>query len=111
MIKEYKIRDFLKRIKNQVEINDGCLYKRLTIKTNHQGVTLRDIADGALIGTKSQFIVNGGDFILSKIDARYGAFGIIPKELDGAIITGNFWTYKVDTDLVDIEWFFYFTHS
>jgi len=107
MVKEYKIRDFLKRIKTQVEVEDGCSYKRLTIRTNHQ----RDIADGSLIGTKSQFIVNGGDFILSKIDARYGAFGIIPLELDGAIITGNFWTYKVDTDLVDTEWFFYFTHS
>src|SRR5690606_13335540 len=49
--------------------------------------------------------------ILSKIDARNGAFGIIPEELDGGIITGNFWTYKVDTELVDTEWFFYFTHS
>ena len=52
-----------------------------------------------------------GDFILSKIDARNGAFGIIPKELNKAIITGNFWTYSVDTNLIDTEWFFYFTHS
>lgn len=111
MVKEYKIGDFLKRVKNAIEIQDGVLYKRVTIKTNHQGVTLRDQADGSVIGTKSQFTVSGGDFILSKIDARYGAFGIIPEELDGAIITGNFWTYKVDTEIVDTEWFFYFTHS
>jgi type I restriction enzyme, S subunit len=111
MVKEYKIGDFLKRVKNAIEIQDGVLYKRVTIKTNHQGVTLRDQADGSVIGTKNQFTVSGGDFILSKIDARYGAFGIIPEGLDGAIITGNFWTYKVDTAIVDTEWFFYFTHS
>jgi restriction endonuclease S subunit len=33
---------------------------------------------------------------LSKIDARNGAFGVVPEELDNAIITGNFWTFDVD---------------
>ncbi len=110
-MQEYKIANFLKRVKNQINIEDSNLYKRITIRTNHQGVKLRNETLGIEIGTKKQFIVNGGDFILSKIDARYGAFGIIPDELDKAIITGNFWTYEVDTELVDTEWFFYFTHS
>ena len=48
---------------------------------------------------------------MSKIDARYGAFGIIPEDLDGAIITGNFWTYKLDENKINAEWFFYFTQS
>src|SRR5690606_14172735 len=48
---------------------------------------------------------------LSKIDARYGAFGIAPEEVDGAIITGNFWAYDVDFSLVNIEWFNQFTNS
>lgn len=107
----FKIGNFLKRVKETIEIEDSVKYKRVTIRANHQGVFLRDTAFGSTIGTKNQFRVYGGDFILSKIDARYGAFGIIPSELDGAIITGNFWTYKVDINLVNTEWFFYFTHS
>jgi len=110
-MKQFVIGDFLKRIKKPIEIEDGVIYKRVTISGNHKGVSLRDSVNGSTIGTKKQFTVIGGDFIMSKIDARNGAFGIIPLELDGAIITGNFWTYKVDTDLVDTEWFFYFTHS
>lgn len=106
-----KIGDFLNRVKNPIELNDSIEYKRVTIKTNHQGVLLRDVEIGAKIGTKKQFTITKGDFILSKIDARNGAFGIIPNDLDGAIITGNFWTYEVDKELVDTEWFFYFTHS
>ncbi|GBF22430.1 type-1 restriction enzyme EcoKI specificity protein [Arenibacter sp. NBRC 103722] len=111
MIRQFKIGDFLKRIKNQIDINDSVKYKRVTVSGNHNGVSLRDEVLGSAIGTKKQFTIKGGNFILSKIDARNGAFGIIPQELDNAIITGNFWTYSVDTKLIDIEWFFYFTHS
>lgn len=111
MTRQFKIGDFLKRIKNQIDINDSVKYKRVTVSGNHKGVSLRDELIGSAIGTKKQFTIKAGDFILSKIDARNGAFGIIPDELDNAIITGNFWTYSVDTNLIDIEWFFYFTHS
>lgn len=111
MTRQFKIGDFLKRIKNQIDINDSVKYKRVTVSGNHKGVSLRDEVLGSAIGTKKQFTIKGGNFILSKIDARNGAFGIIPAELDNAIITGNFWTYSVDTNLIDIEWFFYFTHS
>lgn len=111
MTRQFKIGDFLNRIKNQIDIIDSVKYKRVTVSGNHRGVSLRDELIGSSIGTKRQFIIKGGDFILSKIDARNGAFGIIPQELDNAIITGNFWTYSVDTKLIDIEWFFYFTYS
>lgn len=111
MTRQFKIGDFLKRIKNQIDIDDSVKYKRVTVSGNHNGVSLRDEVLGSAIGTKKQFTIKGGNFILSKIDARNGAFGIIPEELDNAIITGNFWTYSVDTNLIDIEWFFYFTHS
>ncbi len=37
-----KIGDFLKRKKRTVEITDEKTYKRVTIKTNHQGVNQHD---------------------------------------------------------------------
>lgn len=106
-----KIGSFLKRKRDAIEIKDNIEYKRITIKTKHQGVYLRDNLKGSLIGTKLQFTVNAGQFLLSKIDARLGAFGIVPKELNGAIITGNFWTFDVDKEKVNIDWFNLFTSS
>ncbi len=35
-------------------------------------------------------VARRGQFILSRIDARNGAFGIVPGELDGAIVTNDF---------------------
>lgn len=90
------IGDFLTRNKAGVEIQDEEEYKRVTIKIKNGGVFLRDVEIGKNIGTKNQFIISKGQFLLSKIDARNGAFGVVPEEVNGAIITGNFWTFDVD---------------
>ncbi len=109
--KKYKFGDFLTRSKIPVDIQDEKEYKRVTIKTKHQGISVRDIEKGKKIGTKKQFILKAGQFVLSKIDARYGAFGIAPEDVDDAIITGNFWAYDVDFSIINIEWFNQFTNS
>lgn len=91
-----RIGEFLTRSKEQVSIQDGILYKRPTIRMNGNGISLRDEVDGKLIGTKNQFRIYKNQFLLSKIDARNGAFGVVPAELNEGIITGNFWTFNVD---------------
>jgi restriction endonuclease S subunit len=95
------IGDFLKRNKTPISIKNNVLYKRATIKINGKGINLRDEIDGERIGTKNQFLISKAQFLLSKIDARNGAFGVVPDELDGGIITGNFWTFSVDYKLIN----------
>lgn len=92
----FRIGDFLTRNKTTITVEDDQTYKRVTIKINNGGVYLRDTEKGVNIGTKSQFLVKDGQFLLSKIDARNGAFGVVPAEVNNAIITGNFWTFDVD---------------
>lgn len=95
------IGSFLLRAKDVVLVKDGIQYKRLTIKSNNGGIVVRDKLDGSKIGTKQQYRVKSGQFALSKIDARNGAFGVVPQSADGAIITSNFWTYNVIYDIVN----------
>jgi type I restriction enzyme S subunit len=49
-------------------------------------------------------LVTPGQFILSKIDARNGAFGIVPDELQGAIVTNDFPLYDVDNSKILTEY-------
>ena len=91
-----RIDSFLKRKKESVDIQDGVIYKRVTVSTKEEAITIRDEKEGQTIGTKKQFIIHEGQFLMSKIDARNGAFGVVPAIAEGAIITGNFWTYDVD---------------
>ena len=96
-----QIKEFLTRNKTAIEIQDNVYYKRATIKVRNGGIFLRDSVIGIKIGTKNQFVISKGQFLLSKIDARNGAFGVVPDVLDGGVITGNFWTFDVDYSKVN----------
>ena len=90
------IGEFLTRNRNIINVQDETVYSRVTVRGNNNGVYLRDKEIGSKIGTKRQYIVNNGQFIISKIDARNGAMGIVPDDLEGAIVTSDFPTFSVD---------------
>ena len=106
-----RIGDILTRNKTAVVVEDDTSYKQVTIRTNYKGVCLRGMQDGSTILTKNQFVVSAGQFILSRIDARNGAFGIIPDELEGAIVTNDFLAFDINEDEVEIEFFNVFLQS
>lgn len=106
-----RIRDILARNKTPVIVQDDITYKQVTIRTNYKGVVLRGTQSGSTIGTKNQFAVSSGQFILSRIDARNGAFGIIPEELEDAIVTNDFLAFDINEDEVEREFFNVFLQS
>ena len=106
-----RIGDFIHRVKDPVTLEDGIEYKQVTIRMNYKGVVLRGFKQGCDIKTKNQWRVRSGLFILSRIDARNGAFGIIPEELEGAIVSNDFLAYEIDQAEVDIEFFNSFLQS
>ena len=98
-----RIGEFLHKSRNQILIETGKKYQRVTIKINNGGVIPRDVEQGENIGTKQQFIVGEGQFLMSKIDARNGAFGIVPKQLEGAIVTNDFPAFEVNKGIINPE--------
>ena len=101
----------LTRVKDDIAVDDLTIYSRVTIRMNGNGVLLRDRVVGSEIGTKRQFVARAGQFVLSKIDARNGAFGVVPPECDNAIVTGNFWVFQFDVDRVCSSYFRYLSRS
>ncbi|UOQ80995.1 restriction endonuclease subunit S [Hymenobacter sp. 5414T-23] len=106
-----RIGDFLHRVRIPVDIKDDQDYNLVTIRMHHKGVALRGIKRGKDIGSKRMYRVAPGHFILSGIDARHGAFGIVPEELDGAVVTNDFWYFEVDEEQVDKELFLHLTST
>jgi restriction endonuclease S subunit/uncharacterized protein YwgA len=98
------IGDFLHRIKRPIDLDPASHYRLVTVRLKHKGVVLRGEKLGADIKSK-MYQVKEGDFILSGIDARNGAFGIVPPELDGAIVTNDFWYFEIDDEIVDKSFF------
>ena len=109
-MKKVKIGDFLHRIKRPIVLNSNNEYKLVTIKMHHKGVILRGFKKGSDIKSK-MYEVKEGDFILSGIDARNGAFGIVSKELDNAIVTNDFWYFSLDEEIIDKYFFLELTST
>lgn len=102
-----KFSDFLEQSKEKVEIEDDKTYKQITVKLYGKGAVLRDKKRGERIETKKQYKAKEGDLIVSKIDARNGALAIVPEELDGAVVTSDFPLFKVDTDIINLDFLRY----
>lgn len=95
--------------REKVEIIPDQEYQQVKVKMYHKGIQLRKVIIGNQIGSK-QFLANEGDFILSKIDARNGAMGIIPEELDNSIVTNDFPLFKFSED-INSKYFDYFSKT
>lgn len=89
--------DLVQRVRDMVDVADDEEYTRVTVKTDYGGICLRDKRKGREIGTKRQCRIRSGQLLVSKIDARNGAIGIVPADLAGGIVTGNFWVYAIRT--------------
>jgi type I restriction enzyme S subunit len=68
-------------------------YDEVTIRLWGKGVVSRGKVRGADVTTPRR-VVRANQLILSKIDARNGAIGLVPEELDGAIVSNDFPSFQ-----------------
>lgn len=81
----------------KITIQPDERYTRLTVRLFGKGISERDTPMGKEIGTKRQTPVREGQLIISKIDGKSGAIGLIPTQYDGAIVTQDFLTFDINT--------------
>jgi type I restriction enzyme S subunit len=84
-----------------IEIDDVVTYKRCRVQLHAQGIVLRDIAPGWSIKTKRQQVCRAGDFLVAEIDAKVGGFGIVPEELEGAVVSSHYFLFGIDETKLD----------
>lgn len=81
--------ELLDRSDDTATLNLEDQYHEVTIRLWGKGVVSRGNVRGSDVATTRRF-VRTNQFILSKIDARNGAVGLVPPELDGAIVSNDF---------------------
>lgn len=84
------LREILTKSENWIGLKPNEKYKQVTVKIWGKGVIERNEVTGAEISASKRLQVKSGQFIVSRIDARNGAFGLIPDCLDGAVVTNDF---------------------
>jgi type I restriction enzyme, S subunit len=91
-----KLGDLLIKNEKMVSLIPDEQYREVTIRLWGKGVVLRRVVTGAEIASERRFQVSTNQFILSRIDARNGATGIVPEELDGAVVTNDFPSFEAN---------------
>jgi type I restriction enzyme S subunit len=97
--------------KEFIEIDDFAQYKRCRVQLHAQGIVLRDTVQGVEIKTKQQQVCQAGEFLVAEIDAKLGGYGIVPEELDGAIVSSHYFLYVIDETKLDRRFLSYFIRT
>ncbi|MDP3438619.1 MAG: restriction endonuclease subunit S, partial [Azonexus sp.] len=80
----------LHEINRPVNLEPGTEYTLVTVRRSRGGVDKRSVLLGSEIKTPTQFFVAAGDFLISKRQIVHGACGIVPAELDGAVVSNEY---------------------
>ena len=106
-----RLGDLLIKSNNWIEVDPTQNYREVTVKLWGKGVTLRGTKNGADMGTGRRLRVSSGQFIVSRIDARNGAFGLIPESLNNAVVTNDFPVFDTKNELIYAEFLDYLSKT
>ena len=104
-----KISDVVELVERPADLEDEVLYKLVKAKRDRGGIVERDNLLGKEILVKNQFYIQEGDFLISKRQIVHGGCGIVPKHLEGAVVS-NEYNVLVGSKEMDIEFFSYFAN-
>jgi type I restriction enzyme S subunit len=90
--------DLLSPSEEWIQVDPEQTYREVTVKLWGKGVVLRREVPGSDFAGARRKIVRKRQFILSRIDARNGASGIVPESLEGAIVTNDFPVFEPKGD-------------
>lgn len=92
------LNEVLTRHDDWISLDPDTDYRQITVRLWGKGLAQRAIVKGSTIAAATQNRVKTGQFLISKIDARHGAFGLVPAELNGAVVSGDFPSFDVNAD-------------
>lgn len=98
---EYRLGDILRTVSyGSEEPEDKTVYKLVTVRSKQHDVVLRERMKGENIKTRPVRRIQEGQLLISRIGAKDGAIGIVPKELDGALVSSNFLVLEINESVV-----------
>ncbi len=108
--REVAFGDVLEVVKRPATIDPDQSYQLINVKRNRGGVIPRETKRGSEIKTQTQFYVAADDFVISRRQIVHGACGIVPPELDGALVSNEYSTLVPKNGLC-LKFLAYFSHT
>lgn len=106
-----KLEQVLKHRKEFIAIDDTQIYKRCRVQIHAKGIVPRDVVPGVEIKTKKQQVCEAGEFLVAEIDAKVGGYGIVPDQLDGAIVSSHYFLFQIDEAVLNRQFLEYYIQT
>lgn len=103
--------DVLRQRKDFITIDDTAQYKRCRVQLHARGVVLRDLVSGSDIKTKKQQVCRASEFLVAEIDAKVGGFGLVPDELDGAVVSSHYFLFESNRKVLEPRYLDYYCRT
>jgi type I restriction enzyme, S subunit len=103
--------DVIRQRSEFIEIDDFKAYKRCRVQLHAHGIVLRDVIQGTDIKTKKQQVCHAGEFLVAEIDAKVGGFGVVPNDLDGAVVSSHYFLFDLNEDVLNRRFLEYFVRT
>ena len=97
---QIRLQEVLNQNDNMEKVENTKIEKFITVGINGKGARERIIKDGKWPVPFVGYRVKGGQFIYSRIDARNGAFAIIPNSLNNAVVSKDFPIFDIDNNKI-----------
>ena len=103
--KSMSLDDVLLIQSDSLKMEDNESYKLITVKRRFGGITSRGNYLGKNVLVKNQFTIHEDEFVISKRQIVHGACGLVPKELEGAIVSNEYNVFRPVADKLDLDYF------
>ena len=99
----WKIRRLIRRVRRPIVVRPDMEYQEIGIRSWGKGIFHKDPVRGALLGEKSVFRTEPGDFVLNIVFAWEGAVAVVSRHEKGMIASHRFPTFR-PFDYVDLDY-------
>lgn len=104
------VRGLFEVIERPVKLEPEQAYELVVARRNRGGIESRGKLKGKAIKVPQQFLVQADDFLLSNRQISHGGCGIVPAELSGAIVSGEY-TVLRPTSVLLLDYLRHLTHA
>ena len=98
------IDDIVTIVERPVVLDDEKSYQLVTVKRRNEGIISRGFLKGRDILVKNYFELRTGDYLISKRQVIHGANGIVPENLDKAVVSNEYMVAVSNDDISSEYW-------
>ena len=98
-----RMRSLVRRVRRPISVRPDTSYREIGIRSWGKGIFHKDPVPGEVLGEKSVFRIEPGDFVLNIVFAWEGAVSVVSEDETGMIASHRFPTFRPSSD-VDLDY-------